>query len=287
LTARVVARAPISFELASGGTTHAPLIEAAVGGAAPARYVLDTGSDVHLINEDLADELGLAKEPGEEGTDHGGASVPSWDVGDVAFEISGAVLTLRGVVAIPAPAPFKTGGIRGILAPQLLHPTAWAVIDLVADEFMLLEATDDEVVAILESGSPTLRTLTLARDRDEQNVVVGASIDGFAEVAALLDTGGKATEFSAGALPGLAAATAVRLGGGVSGTDYHGGSIGAHTLMVGGHRIPIADLRLREQIHGPQGIVGMDVLRGTILACAADAARPVFWQLPQYEAASP
>ena len=35
-------------------------------------------------------------------------------------------------------------------------------------------------------------------------------------------------------------------------------------------------------MHDPQGIVGMDLLRGTVLAVAADAARPVAWQIPRH-----
>jgi hypothetical protein len=33
-------------------------------------------------------------------------------------------------------------------------------------------------------------------------------------------------------------------------------------------------------MHDPHGMVGMDVLRGTVLACTADARRPVVWQVP-------
>jgi len=33
-------------------------------------------------------------------------------------------------------------------------------------------------------------------------------------------------------------------------------------------------------MHDPQGMVGADVLRGTVLACAADRRRQVLWQVP-------
>jgi hypothetical protein len=33
-------------------------------------------------------------------------------------------------------------------------------------------------------------------------------------------------------------------------------------------------------MHDPQGMVGADVLRGTVLACAADPGRRVIWQIP-------
>lgn len=62
----VLASVPITYKVSGGGTTHAPMIIASVGGV-EARLVLDTGSEVHLLNEEFADELRLAKEPGEEG----------------------------------------------------------------------------------------------------------------------------------------------------------------------------------------------------------------------------
>jgi hypothetical protein len=47
--------------------------------------------------------------------------------------------------------------------------------------------------------------------------------------------------------------------------------------VVDGRRLQIPSLAIRQQMHDPQGIVGMDVLRGTVLACAADLSRPVLW----------
>jgi len=33
-------------------------------------------------------------------------------------------------------------------------------------------------------------------------------------------------------------------------------------------------------MHDPQAIIGMDALRGTVLAFANDVAKPVFWLVP-------
>jgi len=254
------------------------MVMASVGGTA-GRLVLDTGSEVHLLNEELVDELELPREPGEEGTDHSGATMPSWSVGDVGISLGGADLTLRDVVAIPAPPPFIGWGIRGILSPQHLHSTAMAVIDMVADELLVVDGSDDEVADFLRARSPSLPLLTLTRDKDFPSVVVSASIEGFEVTPTLLNTGGKGTEFSASVVPGLSVGLLERLGGGVSGADYAGGSVGPRTLVVSGHRLSVPALFVRGQMHDPQGLVGMDVLRGTILACAADVDRPVFWQV--------
>ena len=273
---RVLASVPITYEVQDGGTTHAPMANARVG-RVEARLVLDTGSEVHLLTEDLVDELGLAKAAGEEGIDHSGATMPSWNVGEVEMELGELDVVLKEVVAIPAPQAFQDKGIRGILSPHNLHPTAMTVIDMARGELLLVEGTDAEIADFLRSRSPTLTLLTLPRDASFPSVVVPASIAGFAEMPTLLNTGGKGTEFSSSAVPGLEVGAKERLGGGVSGADYTGGSVGPQTLLVSGNRVPIQDLRVRESMHDPQGMVGMDVLGGTVLACAADLRRPVYW----------
>ena len=155
------------------------------------------------------------------------------------------------------------------------------VIDLAADELLLAEGDDDEVAAWLAERSPTLDTLSLERDPAFTSVVVPAAVRPFAEMPTLLNTGGKRTEFSSAAVPGLGDGTLERLGGGVSDTDVIGSSGGAQVLAVAGHDVPVERLAVRETMHDPQGMVGADVLRGTVLACAADRARRVVWQIPQ------
>lgn len=275
----VLARLPITFGVAGGGTTHAPMIVASINGLT-GRFVLDTGSEVHLFNEDLADELGLAKEPGEEGTDHSGATMPSWNVGNVTMEVGGLEANLRDVVAIPAPPPFPGWGIRGILSPHNLHPTALTVIDMVSDELLVVDGSDRDVEAFLGERSPALRLVTLERDPAFPSVVVRAAIEPFSDIPTMLNTGGKATEFSSAAVPGLAGADPRRLGAGVSGADYAGSSAGPQTLLIAGVRLPIPALKVRAVMHDPQGIIGMDVLRDTVLTSGSDLARLVFWQIP-------
>ena len=226
------------------------------------------------------DQLGLAFAEGEEGTDHSGATMPSWAVEDVACALGGVELVLRDVVAIPAPGSFPRWGIGGILSPQYLHDSAWTVVDLVTDELLLVDASDDAIAAWLQERSPGMTTLRLIRDARFGSVVVPAAIRPHAEIPTMLNTGGRRTEFSADAVPGLAAGSEERLGGGVSGADVLEVSAGEAILVVAGQNVPVATLAVRASMHDPQGTVGMDVLPGTILAICADIARPVFWQLP-------
>lgn len=269
----------ITFATADGGTQHTPLVLGRLGGVVT-RLVLDTGSDVHLLNRELVDRIGLGVEEGEEGTDHSGATIPSWSVEDVVLELGELATTLRDVVAIPAPKPFPGWGVGGILSPHHLHPSAWTVIDLVRDELLLVEGTTAALAAWLSKRSPALRTLELPRDEAFASVVVPAAISPHPELPMLLNTGGKHTEFSAAAVPGVHGAAGERLGDGVSGEATLGSKAGPATLLVAGHDLPVPVLAVREVMHDPQGMVGMDVLPGTILAVGADRSRPVLWQLP-------
>jgi hypothetical protein len=276
---RTLVRAPITFEVADGGSEHAPLVVGRVAGVLT-RLVLDTGSDVHLLTKELVDTLGLEVSEGEEGIDHSGAAMPSWSVEDVACALGEVELVLRDVVAIPAPRSFPRWGIGGILSPQHLHESACTVIDLVADELHLVEGSDDAISAWLDERSPTMTTLRLARDTTFTSVVVRASIRPHMEIPTMLNTGGMRTEFSAHAAPGALRGFQERLGGGVSGAEVTGVNVGEATLVVAGRDVRVPSLAVRRSMHDPQGMVGMDVLPGTILAVSRDICRPVFWQIP-------
>lgn len=275
---QILTRVPITFDGVDGQTQHAPLAIATVGGITT-RFVLDTGSEVHLFNEDLANALGLDKVPGEEGVDHGGATMPSWDVGTVGMDLGDASLTLNDIVAIPAPPPFPGWGIGGILSPQNLHPSAATVMDLVADELILVDGSDDELESFLRERHPDLEFLRLSRDAAHPQVVVPAAIEGYPEIPTLIDTGGKRTEASDAAVPDLLTEGSGTLGRGVGGNEFAGAFAGPQTVVVGGHRLPVPNLAVRPEMHDTQCLVGIDVLRGTVLTCATDLARPVFWQV--------
>ena len=251
----------------------------AVGGAVT-RLVLDTGSDTHLLTRELADRTGLDLVEGEEGVDHAGNRMASWSAGTVPMRLAEADLELRDTVVIPAPAPFAAGGIGGILSPQHLHPDAWTVIDLVDNELLLVEADVASLGAWTSGRHPELTLLALDQADDSGVVVIRAAIRPFAEMAVLVNTGGRHTEFDTVAVPGLVASAAERIGGGVSGADVIGGFATDQTLVVGGVELAVPRLAIREGMEPPHGMVGMDVIPGSVVICAADRSRPVLWQVP-------
>ncbi len=270
---------PIRFDV--GDTvTHAPMVDVVVAGQ-PTRLILDTGSTDHVLTIELVGAAGMPHEPGEPGTDHAGASVDSWFVGDAGAEIDGVRFALHDVVAIAGPAPFAGWGVGGFLSPQHLHPTALAVIDLVADRLMLVDGGDDDAVeGWLRARAPDLRVLRLDRDPAEATPVIAAAIEPFAAVPTMLNTGGRGTEVAIAAVPGLAGVAQGEAGKGVGGAPVLGTVTEEHVLRVGDVRLPVARLLVRDEIDTMLGLVGMDVLRGTVLGVGADRARPVWWLVP-------
>lgn len=270
---------PIVYDVDGGTTVHSPMVHAVVGGV-PTRLILDTGSTDHVLTKALIDRVGATMTPGEDGTDHAGAPVPSWFVGELQIEIGGRPFTLRDTVAINGPPPFVGWGVGGFLSPQHLHPRARVLIDLLHDRLALVEPSGADVDAALIARVPTLRPLVLDRVAGDGTVDVRAAIEPFPVVATMLNTGGRQTEFAASVIPGERG-TVEGQGTGLSGTRVAGADAGPRTLRVGDARIPIPRLVVRDEMEDPPGLIGTDVLRGTALIVSADVERGVVWLVPR------
>ena len=272
-------RLPLTFLAADGSPVHAPMIRATVGGI-DTLLVLDTGSEVHLLTKELSDVIGLELEEGEEGTDHSGATMPSWSAGEVPMRAGGLDLPLRDVVVIPAPAPFPARGIGGILSPQHLLPDARVVLDMADDELLLLREAAGETEARLRTRHPAFRFLDLARDGRSTTPVVPGAIVPFDETSVLVNTGGRHTEFDSTVVPDLAPTAVERLGSGVSGAGVMGSVLPDRVLRMGGVEVAVGSLVLREGMVYPHAMIGMDLLRGTVVSCDADPGGRLTWQIP-------
>ena len=129
--AEILARVPITFGTLDGSPQHAPLVVGSVGGI-ETRLVLDTGlRGAHRARRSSSTGSGSTVEPGEEGVDHSGATMPSWSVEDVELSLGRSRWRSATSSRSPRPPPFPSKGIGGILSPQHLHPSAVTVIDLV------------------------------------------------------------------------------------------------------------------------------------------------------------
>lgn len=276
---RELLRIPIMFMAADGSRVDSPMINADVAGI-ETLLVLDTGSDAQILTRELADSIGLVLKDGEDGTDHAGVAVPSWSAGNVPMRAGDLDLTLRDVVVIPAPAPFSGWGVGGILSPQHLDPGSRVVIDLIRGELLVVTGGHGAIRKWLAERQPDFTMLDLERDGKSGVPVVQAAIAGFPAIATLLNTGTRETEFDVTAVPDLSADAAQRLGGAVSGTDVIGSMIDGQILVVGGAEIPVPALAVRTETVYPHGMVGMDLLHGTVVCCDADPSGRVLWQVP-------
>jgi len=274
---KVLAQTSISFDV-PGRTLHAPLVEARIAGTAT-RMILDSGSTSHALTLELAKRCGVPVQPGEPGQDHAGAPVPSWQVGEVAIEIERMRLRLSDVVAIGAPGPFEGWGIGGFLSPQSLHPTAFAVVDLGGNQLQLVDAGVAAMDEWLRAQFPNLQLLRLGREPGEV-VEVLAAISPFEPVVTMLNTGGRTTEFEAASVPGLHGSRPDEPGRGVSGSDVDGEAVPGQTLVVAGARFAVPNLLVRAAMPYPPGMVGMDILLGTVLVVSAVPERPIYWLVP-------
>ena len=269
---------PITFATADG-TTHAPLVEAVVNGVRT-RLILDTGATDHLLTTDLCEAASIALEPGEPGTDSSGSSVPSWQAHEVTVRIGDVDLAFADVVAIGTPPPFRSAGIGGALSPQHLEPGAHVLLDLSAGRVAMPASTED-LDAWLATSYPGWRTIRLAAVDGDGTVLVEAAIDSFPPVITMLDTGAKTTYAAQAALPGLGEGGVRRsTGRGVGGTESYGIDVPGRVLHVGDAALPV-DLVIASHDLGIAGcVVGMDLLRGTVLVVGGAPGSPVRWLLP-------
>ena len=268
---------PITFETAEG-TTHAPLVEAAVNGVGT-RLILDTGATDHLLTMDVCEAANLATEPGEPGTDSTGSSVPSWLAREVTIRVGEMELALAEVIVIDTPPPFRSRGLGGTLSPQRLRPETYAVLDLSAAPVVTLVPTDD-LEGWLAESYPRWRTVRLPAVDGDGTVLVEMAIDSFPPIVMMLDTGARTTYAARTAVPGLGEGGVRRsTGRGVGGTEAFGVDVPGRVLHVGDASLPV-DLVVAEHDLGIPGcVVGMDVLRGTVLAVGPPGS-PVRWLLP-------
>lgn len=285
---RIVLRAPLRFDRQDGTPEHAPMVLAAIG-AIHTRLVLDTGSDVHLLTREVAEAAGLAMAGEDEGTDHtgtdhAGTAVSSRLVGDVPITLLEAadapsMLTLHDVIAIPAPAAFIAAGIGGILSPHRLDQRAYAVLDQVADELLLVDGSPEDVRELLLQRRPAPAVLVLPRESTRDVPIVEAGVGAYPAVPFLFNTGSRDTEVARDAARGLAGGAVEVIGRSVSGAEILGSPAGPQVLRLATGRVALDAVMLRSEMGEPPAMLGQDVLRGTVLAVGPQRGSPVLWQV--------
>ncbi len=271
----------ITFATADGTETHAPMVLATVGGL-ETRLICDTGASEHVLTTDLARRAGAHLEPDEPGTDAAGYPVPSWRVDRLEGSLAGWSIPLDGAPVADGPPPFAGWGIGGFLSPQALHPSAWIVLDLASKALSVVDDPLEAVVADLQRRHTALRPVRLPRDPADTTILVHAAVDAYADVLTLLDSGARSTSFAAAALPGVALGAEAARGRAVGGREMRSPTVEGARLRIGDALLPMGPVFVTPEAHDAvAGVIGMDLLRGTVLVIAADPERPVIWFVPR------
>ncbi|MGH3467524.1 MAG: aspartyl protease family protein [Gemmatimonadales bacterium] len=270
---RLLGEQPISFEV-DGQPAHAPMIDARVDGVETC-FIVDTGSTDHVWTRHFVGQLDIESLPTEPGIDHAGASTPTWTVGKATVEIADVALTINNVVAIDGPPQFEAWKVGGFLSPQGLSSDYWVVIDFVADRLSLIDADPLSSSTWIDEAFPDLKHLVLER-KSRDLLVVDSSLEPQAPVATMLNTGTEETEFAIHAVPHLLGDHDIR-GRGASGAEVSGRVVSGQVLRVGETRFKLPALLIREEMPGPPGMIGMDLLKSTVLAISPEPSDPVHW----------
>lgn len=280
--------APLFYE-AGPRALHCPMVTANVGGIRT-KLIVDTGATEHVLTLDAADRAGLARVAGPPGTDASGSTVESWIVDDVPIEVGGEGLPRGEVAAIAGPDPFAEWGIGGFLSPQRLWPTGTVVVDFAASALSVFEGPGrmQATVADVVRRHPDFTLVDAARHASG-TIGVEVEVPPHDPVVAIFDSGASQTE---AAFPGGGAE--VLRSRSVGGTALEGRAVRSQTLVAGRARIRLEVLSAVDRVPTPDGsaddevpgaLIGMDVLRGTVLVIGPADAKQVVWLVPAQHAA--
>lgn len=277
---RVLWTVPLTYE-AAGRTIPVPMVKARIHNV-DTLLIVDSGASHHVLTKDFAEQAGLVLQPGEPGKDHSGAEVATWTLPSVDADLTGTGVPLTEVAAVQTIPPLKALGIGGFLSPQHLHAGAYAVLDFTRSDLQLVEGDAGLLGDWLQQQNPSLRALTLPRGNPDRKIFITAALLPGADALVELDSGGSGTEFLA-SYAGPAVETEQKSAGvGISGKEVLGSNGGARVVRVGGVEVAAPQVVLRQTMSQPdlKGLVGMDMLKSTVLAVTRSTKQPVLWLVP-------
>lgn len=251
---------------ARGKPLPVPLIQATVAGK-EVLLLLDTGATHSVLGSDFVRKQGLARSGDTQGEGHIGEKVELGRLAPVDLGVGHTTRHLEDLASTDVPSAFGPLGIAGFLSPQTFFTEGCLVFDFPAGKLYVLKCGFTEARAWLASRHPGSRIADLRRvpDNEGRRLLLSAAVAGRPPVTALLDTGGSHTEFAPEYLGVSDAAPGDTGGISVSGKAVQATSVPGQQVELGGLLFGPMTLRSRVQKPGRQALIGMDLLRSTVL----------------------
>jgi hypothetical protein len=264
---------PLSFS-ARGQKLPVPLVPVRLHGT-DGHLLVDTGSSHNALTRDFAEAHDLAGAPAGTGRDHAGETVTTSPAKAIDWELGGVSRRVEDAIVVAGPPPFKPLGVVGFLSPQNFFGAASVVLDFPAGRLMALSGDASAVRAWAESRYPEAEIAVLPRAAGPhaRKLYVQAQLASGESVVAEIDTGGSTTEFAENLLPADGngeTLTSVA----VSGKKRAARLVEGQTLSLGGVRFSPLKVKARPTGATPAVLLGIDLLRYTVLIIPAAPDAP-------------
>ncbi len=261
---RIMGQTTLDFS-AGGHPLPVPVVNAELYGTR-GLLIVDTGSSHNAIARAWADERKFGQTPPASGRDHAGTAMTVAVAPPGKWQIGATSRTLDDTVITPTPAAFAPLGIVGFLSPQNFFEHGFVVLDFAAGRLTVLEGSPPAVEAWLRPQNPRARLTALARERgiDPRKIFVRARLPGRDPVVAEIDTGGSFTEFDDNLLP-ASDPTEVATSLSVTGKKASARLVAGQTVILGELSFGPMKVKARAPIAGFAALIGMDLLRRTVV----------------------
>lgn len=278
--ATLVAEAPIVFE-ARGQKLPVPLVPGRIQDQ-EGLLLLDTGSSHNALTRAFADAHGLVGTPAGTGRDHAGDAVKTELASATEWHVGAFARRLEDTVIVPGPPPFAPLGIVGFLSPQRLFAGSTVVLDFPGGRLFALSGSEAAIARWLAARYPAAERVPLPRvaGPHANKLYVTAQLAGGVAATAEIDSGGTMTEFAESLLPPAEPAPEAATSKAVGGRTRTARVVSGQALALGSLDFGPMKIKARPAGAPPEVLLGIDLLRRTVLVIPAETAAPLLFLRP-------
>lgn len=273
--ATVVAEVPIVFE-ARGQKLPVPLVPGRIQ-EQEGLLLLDTGSSHNALTRAFAEAHGIVGTPAGTGHDHAGDAVKTELASATEWRLGPFTRRVEDGLVVPGPPPFAPLGIVGFLSPQRLFASSTVVLDFPGGRLFALSGSAAAIERWLAARYRDAARATLPRvaGPHADKLYVTVRLAGGVSAVAEIDTGGTTTEFAESLLPPAEPAPETATSTAVSGRTRTARVVPGQTLALGALDFGPTKVKTRPADVAPEVLLGIDLLRRTVLVIPAEPAAPL------------